>query len=478
MTRSNQFMQFGALQLPPSAATSHVLFSGTTGSGKTTLLRLLQESQFTEIRPGNDWRAIVNDPKQDVLPFLQSIAPEATIVITHPFDQRCSAWDMSADIDSPQLAVEFCYTLIPPTSEPQQFFNDASRHCIYGVIISFQLSGISWTFADLIRVLSSPRILRHVLKRHWETAPISSYYLSEKRLRANVLATIASKLLPFGPIAACWDRATSKFSLSQWAVSPMILVLGSSDISRTPVQTLNRCIFKRAADITLEQPDSETRRTWFGIDELSDAGKLDGIVALAKKGRSKGACLSVAFQSIAGLRDPSLYGPHLTEEFLAQFGHKFVGRMECASSAEWASALVGDQEVNQKSYSYTTGQHPTSTTTIQKVTRRGVLPSQILDFPPCNLENGLTGLFFAPSVGVFVDSIDGHELFVDGAPVPASIPAFLPCPKGHQFLQPWTPEQADALQIPTELLATPGKPSANSRAKTTAKPLSFDDLFA
>ena len=82
----------------------------------------------------------------------------------------------------------------------------------------------------------------------------------------------------------------------------MILILGNSEVSRTPMQILNRCMFKRACDITLDEKDSRDRRNWFAIDELSDAGRLDGLVSLAKKGRSKGACLAVALQSVAGLQ--------------------------------------------------------------------------------------------------------------------------------------------------------------------------------
>ena len=87
----------------------------------------------------------------------------------------------------------------------------------------------------------------------------------------------------------------------------------------------------RARLATIDQSESTTRRSWFIVDELADAGKLQGIISLAKKGRSKGACVVLAFQSVSGLRDPQLYGQHGADELLGQIGTRFIGRLECPS---------------------------------------------------------------------------------------------------------------------------------------------------
>lgn len=473
----SQPLQFGSIELPPSVATRHFLFVGTTGCGKTTLLRLLEQSVLAEIGGAHDCRAIVFDPKNDVVPQLSTIAPHAEIVITNPFDLRATAWDVAADVNEPQVAVEFAYNLIPPQPESQPFFSDASRHLIVGVVTSFMLSGFDWALADLIRVLQSIKKLKAVLKRHPETRDLVPLYLTDKRLACNILSSIATKLLPFGPVAAAWEHATSRKSLSEWATGSMIWVLGNSEVSRTPVQTLNRCMFKRACDLTLSQSESWTRRTWFIVDELADVGKLEGLISLAKKGRSKGACLVFAFQSVAGLRDAQLYGAHFSEELLAQFGHKFIGRVECAASAEWASLLVGDQEIEQQSRSETSGKQGRSLTrNYQKVIRRGLLPSQFLDFQPCDQENGLTGVFFVPGIGVFHDTLPGEELF-QGRLIPPDdeIAAFIPRPIDDQYLRPWPIERA-ALFGTLEQSTKSSRPSLDTELQTRQRD-SLEDIF-
>jgi len=138
---------------------------------------------------------------------------------------------------------------------------------------------------------------------------------------------------------------------------------------RTAIETINRCISKRVCDLVLNQPDSNTRRTWFVLDEVSEAGKLDGLVSIMKRGRSKGAAAVLAFQSVSGLRNPTLYGPYLADEILGQVGNRFFGRIECVATAEWASSLFADQE--REGMTYTESTSGSSRTRQQVVTPAG-----------------------------------------------------------------------------------------------------------
>ncbi|QDT52805.1 Coupling protein TraD [Caulifigura coniformis] len=470
-------LRFGSLELPDDVAPNHFLYSGTTGSGKTTLLRLTMQSALHRVGLDDDLRAVVNDDKQDFVPILKSIAPHADLMIMHPFDERGCAWDLQADIREPQTAVELAFTLVPQLPESQPFFSDATRHLVLGVMLSFLLSGVEWTLADLLRVLQSRRLLKAVLRKHPETREIVALYLRDAKLAANILSTVATKFMAFGPVAAAWEHAKRRVSLTEWSQTGSIWVLGNSEISKTPIRTLNRAMFKRATDITLSQPESWTRRNWFFLDELSEAGKLDGLVSFAKKGRSKGGCLAVSFQSIEGLRDSQLYGQHVSEDFLGQLGHKFIGRVESAASAEWASQLIGDQEIEQISTSRTSSKDGTSrTVSRQNAIRRAVLPGQFMDFPPCNRRNGLTGVFFVPEVGVFGDALDGEVLFDELLWPPADVPAFVSRPVDCQYLRPWTAERATYFGIPERRPPSPKPPEQERRPEIDRDDL--DDLFS
>ncbi len=457
---------WGGMYIPESELVNHVMAIGATGSGKTLNLRLLAQSVLPSIRigAGNDARAMYYDAKQDALPLLHAICPRAPIRTTNPFDARGVAWDLAADIREPRVAVEIVFTLIPREHESQPFFSDASRHLLYGVIVSFMLSGYEWSFADLLRAVSSARHLKAILKRHSQTRDSARRYFGDKRLLSNIMSTLATKLLAFEPIAAAWEDAKEKVSLQQWAEEESILVLGNSEISRTAIDAINRCMFKRASDITLGQTESFSRRNWFFLDELSEAGRLDGLVSLLKKGRSKGACVAVAMQSVSGLRDAKLYGPHFTDEILGQIGNKFFGRLECPETAEYASRLFGDQEIDQITTSHTSSNQGNSTTrNHQVVTRRAVLPAEFMAIEPCTRENGLTGFYMSRHGGCYTSNLPADELF-DHALIPPdpNVPEFIERRVEAQYLRPWTDEEA------AKFGAIVPKPEADNRPRKQA----------
>ncbi len=466
-------IEWGDLPLHESEAVNHFLAVAGTGSGKTIIFRLLLQRVLPHIRRGRDARMLIYDAKQDALPLLYGICPDAEILPLNPFDERGVAWDIGADVKEPRVAVEIAFTIMPADQESQPFFSNAARHLAAGVMVSFILSGSAWSFADLVRVLKSERVLRTVLKKHPETRDLIAQYFSDARLGADIMSTVATKMLPFEPIAAAWDHAEKSVSLHEWAKQAWILILPNGEISRTAIDAINRCIFRRATDITLNQSESHTRRNWFFIDEVAEAGRLEALVPLLKKGRSKGGCVAIAFQSICGLRDQKMYGPFLTDDLLGQIGNRFIGRLECSETAEWASKLIGDQEVEGVSRTTSdAGGHQTFSETVKNEIRRGVLPAEFMNIPPCNRENGLNGLFMVPSIPPFFGKLDGDELFDSRLLPEADIPGFVPRPISCQFLRPWSMEDNERFGLTLE----------NKRKPTKAQepqilPEELDNLF-
>ena len=478
---------WGRAEVPTYEATGHFLAVGATGSGKTTILRLLMQSALPKIGVIPDQRALVYDAKQDVLPLLAAIAPRARILTSHPFDARGARWDMAADIQEATVAIEFAFTLIPTEGDAQPFFLNAARHLMYGVIISFILTGEPWTFGTLVRALKHPKRIRSILRRHPQTREIVSQYFYDERLLMNIMSTLATKMLPFEPIAAAWDAATELFSLRDWSTGDWILVLGNYETGRTAIDAINRCIFKRACDLTLNLPNSNDRRSWFIVDELSEAsgggggggGGLPGIVSLAKKGRSRGAVLAIAFQSISGLRDPKVYGQYFTDEILGQIANRFFGRIECVATAEWASSLFGDEESERESVTESYGPGGASQSVSRQATaRRLVLPSELMSIEACSRENGLSGYYIVRSEGAYFDKIPGEDLF-DGQLIPprADVAEFLPRPASDQFLAPWTPVEQARFGAPKRLRSAPNalSPIVEDR-RQSASPEVWSDL--
>ena len=438
-------LRWGPLLLSPEEAVQHFAAIGATGSGKSTILQLLLQDIVPTIQKGTDRRLLIYDPKQDVLPTLAGLSCKAPVIVTDPFDSRSSAWDMALDIQEPRVALEIAFTLIPDEPESQPFFPAASRHFLYGIMLSYMWRKLDWQFSDLLRPLSSPKLLRRVLLACPHTKNIVTRYFQDRKGLISVLATLATKTLAYESIASAWEASSRKFSIGEWVRTEKVLVLGSSETSRHAIDAINRCIFKRGSDLTLALGDSTSRRSWFILDELSEAGggMLPGLVSLTKKGRSVGACVALAFQSIAGLRQKTSYGPELTAEILGQIGNRFIGKLECPETAEWSAKLFGDQEVKQSAVSHTYGTENTVSHNEQFVTRPAVLAAEFLSLPPCNIENGLTAWYLCRNQqGVFSANLPGRELFTqDIIPKSDQVLGFMPRPPECQFLRPWTREE-------------------------------------
>jgi hypothetical protein len=308
-----------------------------------------------------------------------------------------------------------------------------------GVILSFFLSDIPYTFGDVLRTLRHFGLMRRVLQLHPETSHLVAVYLKDKRLRRNLMATIGSRVQIYEAVAASWEVAQQKVSMKDFVRSDWVLLLGNAKVSPQVIQAINCAMFKTLANEALNLPDSSSRRTWIFLDELTEAGKLDGLISLAKEGRSKGVCLVLGFQTISGMRDEKLYGTHGTDDLLGEVGIRFIGRLECATSAEYASLHLGDHLVWETSYgtSYTYAKENShsQSSNQSKQQRRRILPSEFLKLPKCNDRNGLHGFCNIPSIGLFRMKISGSRLFHRMlVPNDSSIPRSLPHPAHTQLL--------------------------------------------
>jgi hypothetical protein len=138
-----------------------------------------------------------------------------------------------------------------------------------------------------------------------------------------------------------------------------------------------------------------------------------------------------------------MYGSYFTDEILGQIGNRFFGHLECPETAEWASKLFGDQEIEQYTTSQTKSKNGSSTTRNQQiVTRRVLLPAELLMIPPCDLENGLSGYFLTRSQGCFHANLPGDALFKGMLIPPApGAPEYVPRAIDAQYLAPWTDQQ-------------------------------------
>lgn len=318
---------------------------------------------------GEGHRAFVYDAKGNAVSLLHAMRLSCPIIRLNPFDARSYAWDIAKDISDPAAAERMAAILIPEDKNPSQpFFANAARDLLAQVMVALMaIKPGRWTLRDVLLALDSMEYLKGILKQTPETRGLVDLYFSEERVSHNVMSELRSRTARYRIIAAAWHRAKEKFSLEHWLENEYIIVLGRSKKHAASLDPINRVLFERVTDLILspQHGDSETRRTWFFLDEVRSAGKLESLGELMSEGRSKGVCVVLGFQALEGLHDA--FGKDKANDFLAQVTHKLILRVNSPDTAEWASKLFGkcefleDETGESKGTTKTSGKTTTET---------------------------------------------------------------------------------------------------------------------
>lgn len=446
-------LALGCRGFPERLASGHFAFIGATGSGKTLLQRLLLQSALPEIGRGRRHRALLYDAKRDLPSLLAGMGLNGPVRILNPLDARSVAWDMAAHISNPSLAQQAALLLIPESkNDNNPFFSRAARHLLSGVITSLLLRFPGkWTFRQVLLIARDPDRMEQILKAAECTRHLGRYFEHEGTFQ-NILATLLTYLAPYEIVAACWDKCPETISLKSWLADESILVLGSDDANRSALDTVNRLLFRRLSDLLLSQPEG-SGRTWIVLDEVREAGKLDGLASLLTRGRSKGVAVVLGFQDINGLRE--VYGREVAEELLGQCNTKVVLRNNSPDTTDWCSKLFGFREVlettpgSSRSFRGLVPDVSRSASMSTGIVRREVvLDSEILGLPQAGLDEGVTGFFITPLTGPYLDRVPGEWLKAHLRPRQNSVPDFTPRPDADQLLRPWSEQDLIKPEVP------------------------------
>ncbi len=478
----------GGIQIPTESTKTHTVMLGASGSGKTLSIRIQLQHALARIGFGQDRRALIYDGKRELLSYLFNMRLRCPIRILNPFDVRGVAWDIAKDCTDPATACEIASILLPSQGESQAYFVNAAQDILSGVLMAYHLHCPGkWTFRDVIIALETPDALRHLLNLHFETRNRLNYFAKDATF-LDILTTISTRIAAYRQIAAAWNYATERISLQDWANGAFVLVLSTDESMRRSLDAINQTMFKRATELVLAQNESPDRETWIVLDELREAGKLDGLTSLLTKGRSFGTRVIVGFQDIEGLR--AVYGDKEANEIAGLCSNKATFRLDDAETALWASKLFGDYEYYEKQQSTTSntssGQTTTSQTTTQQLKKRQVvMPEQILGLPPTNRHNGLSGYYISPIVGCFHSTLTAEYLEENLLPANPNEPNFIPRSKDQLYLKPWNEFDLQRLNLddykgksspePITSNHTPNTPPAET---TAISPLPLPDSMA
>jgi len=411
----------------PTVFNSHFCIAGKPRSGKTTLLRLLFQSLYAvtrrlatqtwaerKLRPAEDVeqsiRFIVYDAKSDLVPcmfppgYVDQLGDEhvlSKLYILNPFDQRGVSWAIAKDADTSANARTIAEILFPQTSQSQEYFCEAARDVATAVMNSLRRKADDkWTFYDLVMALQ-PENIEAVLK---ETEPgrraYETYLTGPRAAPADLLAVIKSKTALWLPVACLWHHAkfpSFAIGMREWVkLFDDPIVLGNHPAQFSVMQELNRVLLN-VLTRELLAVDRPLWRTFIYLDEFEQLGHIATLGQLMETGASRNVNLALCFHDVGMLT--GVY-QQATEGLVGQSTFYAYLAVTNPKTAEWASAMMGSQEIliEQRS-SKADGSH--DSVSYHPAIRQLVMASEIKFLPPTNSVNGLTAYFAAPHHGPY-----------------------------------------------------------------------------
>lgn len=94
-----------------------------------------------------------------------------------------------------------------------------------------KLAHRDWTLRDVMVAIRDIENVKKILESLPETRDRLMHFENEKTL-LDVMSTFTSKMQEYEYIAAAWDKAKKRVSLSDWLSQEFILVLGNTEIAK------------------------------------------------------------------------------------------------------------------------------------------------------------------------------------------------------------------------------------------------------
>jgi len=377
---------WGQCRLPRSRETHHLLIVGSPGSGKTQLTYPLLE----QVLARGD-KAIVWDVKGT---YIQALCHRPNVQLLAPWDARSIAWQPGADILHPLDCQQAAAILIPKNHrDPQPFFSNAARQILEAVLIQLDAAGSSWGWADLFNgVAQGKEQLGTFLQGSSEGRAAASLILGDSKGSQDIYSTLLTSVQTVRWLAKAWPG--DGVSLRQWIREKRgvaLLLGGVPEREELATSTANLAIQIMMNEV-LSLPDDLNRRIWFFLDELATLGRMDALLQAFALGRSKGLCVVAGIQDIGKIE--YLYGRELAKSISNTFSTNIFLRSSDFATSQWASDVIGQQEVVEFHHSTSEGfsenraiDHGSSgssqTSTLQQTIRikPAFLASQISNFP-------------------------------------------------------------------------------------------------
>lgn len=355
--------------IPENLQFQHFAFLGASGYGKSTAIEDILVHSRRHLQ-----RCLIVDLGGI---YFQKYAEKGDHVLslTHPASK---AWDFKAENGIDHSAISAALIEEKPQSHP--FFTKAARELFSALLdLNKNATGI---LADLEASTSDLkdklRSMNHLaLKVIGEEAPEQA---------DGIIATVAIETKFLKKMIAN-NLGKPLFSVSDWVAnrqdSSWVFLIVEEDALELS-RPLLRLWFDLACISTLKRRPNDPGQDhlWIILDELKTLGFLPTLPGILDKGRKYKSSMVLGFQAISQLH--SIYGPNDAASILQGLQSQFFFRMSEQKCAEYASTILGNEDVEQASFSASFGAklgQDRDSISHSRTRRPVVLPEQLRNLP-------------------------------------------------------------------------------------------------
>ena len=282
--------------------------------------------------------------------------------------------------------IRFCWKMIPNVKgDTAPFWANSARVILLRLTTAlFKLSKGKLFLADIIRVAEIQELTSIVCVQAEMRDPYRSH--GDNNSKRDVHTTLVSNLIHLSLFAAVDLRIDEKQRIDL-PLKNGVLVLEMPDTFAKALSGLYPFLLDTIGDDYLSR--QSTKPVLYGIDEYPDYEPIDCIARIARRGRKSGISLALSHQELSFVHDR--YSRDVAEGILGLMTDKIFFAQGSATSAEWASAALGETEsLQQLAPMSTDGSNKTISTSV--VMRRNCLPNELqnLEMPDFDKDE-LTG---------------------------------------------------------------------------------------
>jgi len=338
-------IELGGVPLPPENETRHLLAVGQSGSGKSTALRGI----VRQIAARGD-HALVYDPDGSYIGSFYNAARGD--IILNVWDARTARWNPLADIADPADAYRLAAILLPlPKGRgDNDIWYDQARAVIARIIYRFVREGRT-DLDQLATTLTVANIdeLRELVAR---TEAARAFEPGAERASSSVAFMLSQPARIVAMLAAVPTSAqTFSFdafyaALDQHEGDRPFIFLTAPRRYRDAGLPVVTAWLDAAASAILQRDTNAPCRAWLILDELPSLPPITSLMTLFPEGRKYGAAITIAFQSVAQLRDK--YGEEGVHIITGQTSTQLIMSVGDHPTATWAVELCGTVEVENQ----------------------------------------------------------------------------------------------------------------------------------